>query len=205
MTENHQNRIRYLRLVQVFDKALEQCILKLQNWDKVSSCFPAYSKTDAGITHLTNCQKQVTEFWTELSKREFDEILRERDVKSKLDELDDLIDEAKKRLEKRQKDGTVAPGSEIILNDLTAQQLLDYNLYTQRVESINSLDQRLSVLTEMNNELESELKELQEDVKADQDEITELCNRYLGSNLTSRSDEVLTQGLDDLLIQLKEI
>ncbi|CAI4588066.1 CIC_collapsed_G0031800.mRNA.1.CDS.1 [Saccharomyces cerevisiae] len=40
--------IRYIRLKQVFNRALDQSISKLQSWDKVSSCFPQYVNSKAG-------------------------------------------------------------------------------------------------------------------------------------------------------------
>ncbi|GAX70497.1 MIND complex subunit [Saccharomyces cerevisiae] len=96
--------IRYIRLKQVFNRALDQSISKLQSWDKVSSCFPQYVNSKQGAINVANCQRQLTEFWTELCQREFKEIMEERNVEQKLNELDELILEAKERYTDRDQD-----------------------------------------------------------------------------------------------------
>lgn len=198
-----EQKIRYLRLNQVFNKALTQSISKLQNWEKVSSCFPEYAATKEGATNLANCQRQVIEFWTELCKREFEEILEERNVEEKLDELDELIVEAKDRLRK------LSPDDEGIsqntpIEELSSQELVEYNLYGQRLEASKKLDKRMEVLNGINGQMEQELKVLEASLKNEQLELKNIYNAYLGSAIEHPLDETLVQGLSDMVLELRE-
>ncbi|QLQ79019.1 hypothetical protein HG537_0B03660 [Torulaspora globosa] len=198
------SKIRYLRLNQVFNKALGQSIAKLESWEKVSSCFPKYASTQEGVSNLVNCQKQVKEFWLELCKREFEEILVERNVKEKLDELDDLISEAKQRLRSSKKQGTEGqPGRN--LDDLSSEELIQCNLYNERLKASEKLNERLNVLNEMNQGLQQELNGLVETLNTEQAELSKLYDKYLGNAIEQPLDETLVQGLDDMVSELREV
>lgn len=198
-----EQKIRYLRLNQVFNKALTQSISKLQNWEKVSSCFPEYASTKEGATNLANCQRQVIEFWTELCRREFEEILVERNVEEKLDELDELIVEAKDRLRKFSSDDQGIYQNTAI-EDLSSQELVECNLYGQRLEASKELDKRLEVLNGINGHMEQELKILEATLKTEQLELKNVYNVYLGSAIENPLDETLVQGLSDMVLELRE-
>lgn len=197
-------KIRYLRLNQVFNKALMQSISKLQNWDKVRSCFPDYSSTREGSTNLSNCQTQVIEFWEEICKREFEEILRERNVKVKLDELDELILEARERLRNLPRDekGNYAKSKPI--DELSSSKLIECNLYSQRLQTIKELDRRLDKLNQNNRNLDNELQELTSSIEYDREDLSKMYDRYVGKTVNNPLDETLVQGLNDMLLELKE-
>lgn len=195
-------KIRYLRLNQVFNKALGQSIAKLESWEKVSSCFPQYARTREGALNLVNCQQQVKEFWMELSKREFEEILAERNVKQKLDELDDLISEAKQHLRSSKKQEG-QPSRNI--DELSSEELIQCNLYNERLKASEQLDVRLTALNEMNRGLQEELNGLVETLNSEQAELDKLYEKYLGSAVERPLDETLVQGLGDMLSELREV
>ncbi|QLL31505.1 hypothetical protein HG536_0B03680 [Torulaspora globosa] len=197
-------KIRYLRLNQVFNKALGQSISKLESWEKVSSCFPKYASTREGASNLVNCQRQVKEFWMELCKREFEEILSERNVKQKLDELDDLISEAKQRLRSSKKQGSETQPSRNI-DELSSEELIQCNLYNERQKASEQLDVRLTALNDMNKGLQKELNGLVETLNVEQAELSKLYDRYLGSAVEQPLDETLVQGLGDMLSELREV
>lgn len=197
-------KIRYSRLKQVFDKALTQSISKLESWDKVSSCFPRYAETRDGATNLVTCQRQVIEFWTELCRREFDEILVERNVKEKLDELDELVSEAKKRLPASSQRGEQAQHS-VAIDKLSSAKLMECNLYKERVKATGQLDERLASIKQINGNLQQELNEIVKDLDNEQIELTKLYDRYLGTAVEQPLDETLVQGLNDMLLELRNI
>lgn len=194
-------RIRYARLNQVFDKALTQSLTKLESWEKLRACFPEYSATSEGASNLVNCQKQVVEFWTELCRREFEEILIERDVKVKLDDLDDLISGAKERL----RNMTPSEMEASAIEDLSSEQLVDCNLYGKRTQALEDLDRRLGTLNSMNKSLQEELKTLENNLDQGRTEIKEMCDTWIGKNVSSPPDETLVQGLADMLLDLRDI
>ncbi|CCF59114.1 hypothetical protein KAFR_0G00810 [Kazachstania africana CBS 2517] len=203
-TNSKGEGIRYIRLNQVFNKALSQSILKFQNQEKINSCFPKYSKTRLGKVHLMNCQKQVSEFWTELSHREFEEILKDRDVKNKLNELDALINFAKERLQEKEQYHQEDDNKQVSVTDLSAEQFINCSLYSQRVRASKDLDSRLETINELNRNLEQELKELEKELNTEIDDLENIKRTYLGHVANQPPDRELAQGLNDMLIELQE-
>ncbi|CCE63134.1 hypothetical protein TPHA_0E00380 [Tetrapisispora phaffii CBS 4417] len=201
---NEHNRIRYIRFNQVFEKAFSQSVSKLQSWDKLSSCFPEYSMEDEGASNLENCQKQVIQFWTELCKREFNEILKEKNVKEKLDSLDDLIAEAKVRVA-AEKGNPTKSDANIILDELDAKQLLELNLHTQRVKTIKDLDIRLDRLNNINTSISDNILSLEKQIETEREELDQIYKKYLGDSINKEKDEVLVQGLHDMVLELQEL
>ncbi|CUS24770.1 LAQU0S19e01222g1_1 [Lachancea quebecensis] len=192
-------RIRYLRLNQVCKKALQQSVNKVQNWDKIASCFPHYAAVDEGATNLTNCQRQVVEFWMELSKREFEEIFKERDIERKLNDLDDLISRAKTVQRSMREEGSTRE----CIDELTPEQLICGNMHETRVELLSQLDGRLDKMTNLNTQLENQLQQLQAELEQETDELHQLYNRHLGED-TGLQDEALQQGLKNMLIEMRK-
>lgn len=200
-------KIRFLRLNQVFDRALKQSLVKFQDWEKFSSCFPTYSKTKDGITHLMNCQKQVVEFWTGLSHKEFEELLADRHVKEKLDELDELLSEANIRLEhkinnndndEKEEDNNLM---DIPISELAPKDLLDCNLYTERQDAIEKLDKRLKKINNINKELLQEITQLETDIEKDIQGINDAYSQFFGQRILDAPDKELTESLHDMLTQ----
>lgn len=203
-------KIRFLRLNQVFDRALKQSLVKFKDWEKFSSCFPTYSKTKDGITHLMNCQKQVVEFWTGLSHKEFDELLAERHVKEKLDELDELLSEANVRLEdKLNKESNGEEGEnngimDVPISELSPNELLDCTLYTERQNAITKLDERLAKIKNINEELLHEITQLETDIKGDLQEITDTYSQFFGQKILDAPDKELMESMHDMLVEQRE-
>lgn len=81
-------------------------VLKTCNYTNFSSCFPTAAQNVPGS--LKFLHEQFTEKLGESMRKEFDAILDDRHVVSSLNELDELIDEAKKRKGKS-KEGEDAP------------------------------------------------------------------------------------------------
>ncbi|CAI4045297.1 hypothetical protein SUVZ_10G2950 [Saccharomyces uvarum] len=193
--------IRYIRLKQVFNRALDQSISKLQSWDKVSSCFPQYVNTKQGAINVANCQRQLTEFWTELCQREFKEIIEERDVEQKLNELDELISEAKDRYTgSDHNDGNERPA----IDELSSKELVECHVYSQRIHAVQEIDERLAKVNEMNDQLARELDDLEVQVDAEKREINEMYDEYLGSHTDQPVNGLLVQSLSDMVLELKE-
>ena len=202
-------KIRYQRLLQVFNRALFQSISTFQDWNKISSCFPHYAETELGKIHLESCRKQVSALWSELCEREFQEIVKDRDIRSKLDELDGLIAQAKQRLADK-KDPKLKPPSEtrvvtVPISDLSVEQIVDCNLHNQRKLAMQALDERTKVVDAMNKKLEDRLVQLEDEVKRETQELNEFYEEYLAQSTKADPDKTLVQRLNDMLSTLRDI
>ncbi|AET41027.1 MIND complex subunit NNF1 Ecym_7179 [Eremothecium cymbalariae DBVPG len=197
MTADH--RIRFKRLNQVCDKALSQSIAKLQNWDKLSSCYPSYISTREGYNNLKTCQTQVCEFWSQLCKQEFQAIFEERNAQAKLDELDDLMLKAKLRSKSSNDDNL----NRIKVEELSPEQLILGNIESCKWMSVKKLDDRAKTLESMNSELKDELSRLNEAIKNELDDLENIYNRYMGNDIGGRTSE-LRQGMENMLLETRE-
>lgn len=203
----HVEKIRFLRLNQVFDRALKQSLVKFQDWDKFSSSFPTYSKTKDGTTHLVNSQKQVCEFFAGLSHKEFENLLSDRQVKEKLDELDELIAEANARLEQKLSSNNNDEAENIMdvpISELPPQELLDCSLYTERQNAIDQLDARLNKIKSANQGLVDEIMQLEDEIKDDFQEINDEYYQFFGQRILDPPDKDLQEALHDMLVQQSE-
>lgn len=91
------DRIRYERLKLVCKKALEQSIKKSLSIDQIKSCYPTIASTEDGQKSLEIARSQIIKFWHNNSTKEFDLIFKERNIETKLNELDEIIQKAQER------------------------------------------------------------------------------------------------------------
>ncbi|KAL3230218.1 Kinetochore-associated protein NNF1 [Nakaseomyces bracarensis] len=206
-----ETRVRYKRLQQVFERALEQTVARLEKRERISACFPQYASTVEGISHLENCQRQLVEFWVRYCRKEFTEILQERHVEEKLDELDDLVVIAQRKLEDRKREvlltktrSKVPIESQKSLEELTSQELLDAHLLAAKKQSVKELDTRIDKVKKLNEGLIAQIKTLEEQIEMEQATIDKILDENLGTKGVSNHDETLVQGLQDMVLELKE-
>ncbi|CDO94350.1 unnamed protein product [Kluyveromyces dobzhanskii CBS 2104] len=191
------DHIRFHRLVQVCNKALEESIRKLQSWDKIRDCFPSYAETRDGAENLTVCQQQVIKLWSNLSKVEFDAIFHERSIQEKLDQLDGLIDDAKCRI----------PPSQTAklrkIDDLKPQELIEGNLQGAKLSTLRKIDDKIKSMTEINQTLEVELKTLNDDISEELDQLQRIYDHTLNEKMIT-PDETIKQAVIDMIIESRQ-
>lgn len=196
-SENNTQRIRYKRLVQVCNKALEESIKKLQVWEKIEECFPSYAKTTSGAENLAICQQQVIKLWSNLCKVEFDAIFHERSVEEKLNQLDELIEKAKLR----------SPPSNSSrlrkIDELRPRELIEGNLQDAKVKTLSKLDERLNTIREMNRSLEVGLKNLNDRVFEELDQLQQLYEEVLNENIILPDDSI-RHSVNDMIIETRQ-
>ncbi len=95
-TENNAQTVRYDRLQTLAYRCLQQCTKSL-TYDTMVSCYPKIASHNVGKGWLNQGLEDIKKFWETSSEREFNSIWKERDIKRKLDELDGIILEGKKR------------------------------------------------------------------------------------------------------------
>lgn len=191
-------KIRYTRLNQVCTKALQQSINRVDKWEKLSSCFPDYASTEEGAANLKNCQKQVVNFWKELCKREFGEIFKERDIEVKLNDLDQLIHEAKVKVKAGE---LISDGPPI--DKVTPERLITGNIHDLRQRALKELNIRLETIDQMNTRLREEIEELNKQIDDDLTDLQKIYDKSLVPEAVE-IDDTLAQGLKDMLLSLEE-
>lgn len=207
-----EKRVRFKRLEQVFERALGQTVARLEKRERVTACFPEYASTVEGATHLENCQRQLVEFWLRYCRKEFADILHERHVREKLDELDDLVYMAQRSLEDRKRQVLMAKAKKMTPNieaqrsidELSSKELLDAHLRAVKKQSIKELDTRIDRINKMNDDLRSQIKSLEDQISSEHTEINKILDENIGSKAVSDRDETLVQGLQDMVLELKE-
>ncbi|EGA78245.1 Nnf1p [Saccharomyces cerevisiae x Saccharomyces kudriavzevii VIN7] len=127
--------------------------------------------------------------------------MEERNVEQKLNELDELILEAKERYTDRDQD-EVNKGPAI--DELSSKELVECHLYSQRMHAIHEIDERLAKVNEMNDQLAQELKDLETQVEVEKNEIGKMYDEYLGSHTDQPANVLLVQSLNDMVLELKE-
>lgn len=90
---------RAAKLDEILERSLKQT-MRACSYDKLVSCFPTLAKNDPET--LKHAQEQVNEFLTSACRSEFNKILKERHAVERLNELDELITDAKARKESGQ-------------------------------------------------------------------------------------------------------
>ncbi|PGH18960.1 hypothetical protein AJ80_04287 [Polytolypa hystricis UAMH7299] len=142
---------RASRLQQIFSEALLRT-LRVNSYANFSSCFPTPAQH---VPHsLESVWRQLNAKLEESARAEFDDVLRERDVVRRLNELDRLIGEARLRRE----NGEV--GESVPLHTLGANELYEAHLNPYLTQAQSSLDGKLDDVQKENTRL-SETIELQ--------------------------------------------
>lgn len=200
--------IRYTRLRQVTQKALSEC-LKPLTLENLAYCYPSLQNTSEGHHLLETIQKSVTDTLKTSSEFEIDLILKDLQVKEKLDLLDELIYVAQKRRDKdleleQDKQGKLTPAG-----DLTKEGVIQSYLLPIKQDLILDLKEQCDELKQENYKLLKELMELSDQartLKNDVDGSLDLIQRLsdfeneavmdIDRHVTSlREDVMMTDGL----------
>ncbi|CCJ29158.1 unnamed protein product [Pneumocystis jirovecii] len=132
-SECQRKGLRAQRLEDLLAKSLSQTI-KACSYEQVAKCFPALAKNSPEV--LRNAHKQVISFLQSSCEREFMSILKERDVVSRLNELDNLITNAKLRQESGE------PPS-ILPTLLSPEHVVNSYLYPLKMKELSVLKEQL--------------------------------------------------------------
>lgn len=149
----HIDRIRYERLNLVCKKALEQSIKKSLAIEQIKTCYPTIANTEEGQKSLEIARSQIIKFWHNNSSKEFDLIFKEREIETKLNELDEIIHDA----QNRKSEGKEAP---LEVDRLSPTELIESSLSSTKQESVESLTMIYNQLCIDNLELYDQLGEL---------------------------------------------
>ncbi|KAK9468637.1 Nnf1-domain-containing protein [Lipomyces arxii] len=161
--------IRNQRLIEVFQRSL-QASTKTLTFDKLAQCYPYVA--EHGAAGLREAMDQAMKFWESASNREFEAILKERDVESKLTELDQLIEEARDRKTRSEKgilEGVEQPihveslsPDDIVKAHLVSINLAEADKFEKRIQESQSVNKKLlRQVAEQEDEIDSLLSGIQ--------------------------------------------
>lgn len=147
-------KIRYHRLNQVVKKAVEQTIKKLLMPEQLEKCFPTIAKMDGGPEALEMARKQMQKYFHNTCFKQFDHIFENRDIHTKLDQLDEIIADA----QRAQAAGSAEP--RVSVDKLLAPELIEATVALTRRDSIKKLTMIYDQLVLDNKQLFEELRGL---------------------------------------------
>lgn len=179
--------IRFERLQTVCDKALEES-QKVLTDENLLSCFPSLNSSEKGKQLLNTIRLKLTESWSENTRKEFNSIFEERDIENKLNELDDLINDANKR----------DPDNSIPIEELSSINILNSYMIPVKKQNLNKLKEQVESLKLTNLELLKELKSQLNNAHDVKNQINE--NLQSIQSLNNLSDDLkLKENLEKLI------
>lgn len=184
--------IRYTRLQEISARSLQESIKQL-TLDRVSSCYPTIASTPKGRQALQQAINQIVAYWQSTATKEFTEIYKERDIQTKMNELDNIIAEAVARRDSDDLQGTEKP---VVLSKLTPSQVVDSHLRPVLQQQISELEQELSEKKEQNSELIKQIlssKEMLRQVEQDLNKIYDNLNKATAATATLPDRSTLSE------------
>ncbi|RDW24385.1 Nnf1-domain-containing protein [Yarrowia lipolytica] len=154
---------RYRRLVTSSSTALAHAVKSL-TYKRVAACYPSIAKTPAGQEALREALKQICKAWTDSVQTEFDAIFDERHLPEKLAQLDQLVKDARLRMNSN----TDLP---IHVDRLTPDQIIKSHLRETKLARIKKLKQLAQTVKKENDEYRQKIKENNDQVHTSLDKL----------------------------------
>lgn len=163
MDADTQKGIRAAKLDDILDRSVSQT-MRACSYEKLVSCFPTLAKNDPET--LRHAQEQVTQFLTSACRSEFDKILRERGVIERLNELDELVLEAKGRKDQglpASEDPSELPPEVILRAHMLPGKRKELTILNERIQTLQQTNAaRLTSIEDQRREIESRTRTLKE-------------------------------------------
>lgn len=146
------NHVRYERLNQVVKKAVEQTIKRSLMASQLEACFPTISTMPGGSEALETARKQIQKYFHSTCHKQFEHIFAERDMQTKLDDLDEVIQNAQ-----HARDSGATPWH---IDAMSPADILEASVAPARADTQQKLALIYEQLAEDNNQLFQELQDL---------------------------------------------
>ena len=150
-------KVRFERLRLVARRALEELIKKSLSIEQVNTCFPTLVSSEDGVISLESALSQMSGFWHSNSLDEFDLIYKEKDMESKLNELDNIIQQSQDR-----KDSGAEPSN---IDQLSPLEIVDSTIISKSKDVLDNLQMIYDQLCTENLDLYKEFSEMVNDAK----------------------------------------
>lgn len=177
-TEYTHSHIRFEALHSALSYALQKTLSKLTLKTFVS-CYPAIDRSS-----LEYVRQQIIKSWQTRAELEFQKIFAERNLKEKLDNLDDVISNGKRRKElfiNETKHDDYNPN--VNIGSLSPSELAKTYIITEKEKSLEILKSELANIKHTNEELLSKMQELRNEINNDIDDF-----KYIIDDLKTLDD-----------------
>lgn len=178
-------KVRYDKLNQVVQKAVEHTIKKLLMPEQVNKCFPTISET--GPETLETAITQIQNYFHVTCFKQVEHIFNERDLGTKLDQLDEIIQLAQRAREK----GT---RKQIQVDQLKPEEIIQARLGEAKQDTERKLEMIYEQLVFDNQTLFKELKNIAKEAGEVLQNILLLLDELLGGV----DDEKMSEFEDNL-------
>ncbi|KAL6940263.1 hypothetical protein ACO0QE_004161 [Hanseniaspora vineae] len=216
--------VRYAKLQEVCEQALNRVLKKLANWNKLCLLYPTLSLRFQ--PELAKTQTEIIALLKTLCTNEFHAIFKERHIREKLNDLDELITIAKHRErefraieseameidnENTEPDDRMDPSIENQLRkdfpkieSFAPSDIVAYHKHSINLEFAEKLAQRLEQLKSVNQDLEKEIEAVHKNINEELDDLhTNIYKSNLGDTASTETTTALRLQLIRQLQDLK--
>lgn len=156
--------IRFEALHSALSYALQRTLSKL-TLKTFISCYPGIDQSS-----LEYVRKQIIKSWQTRAEIEFQKIFAERDLQSKLDQLDDIIQTAEELKQHNLQNSDETHILNVDISSLTPSELTKVHIYTEKEKSLDNLGNLLDTIRHSNQQLISRLNTIKHDISNDLDD-----------------------------------
>lgn len=144
------DKVRFDKLQKVLQKAVDYTVEKLFRPEQLEKCFPNISQMKGGEKALQTARKQILDYFQRTLVDQFRHIFEQNDIERKLDELDEIIQDAQARRDL----GLEEP---LFVDELSPQQLIDARVSQTKAETVDKLQLIYEQLLLDNKQLHEEI------------------------------------------------
>lgn len=185
-------KVRFERLRVVLKLAVEQTVKRLMGPDQMKDCFPKIATMEGGEATLELARKQVADYFVNTSLSQFDHICQERNLEFRLNDLDEIIQNA-------QHLKTTNSGPQIHVDQLSAEELVDSAVVQSKLHAVEQLQLVYDQLCLENAQLYKELSSRTRECETLKNSVLSLVD-----SLQSGIDETKRLNFEHLLERLAE-
>ncbi|CCH61196.1 hypothetical protein TBLA_0E01370 [Henningerozyma blattae CBS 6284] len=179
--------IRYRRLEETYNMAVSRCRGDMER--SVVGCFGKYGESAEGQRQLDHGVGQAVEYWNDRCFEQFAQLMEERGIRNKLDELDELLEKAKSR------EGESSGFCESGITDR-----VESRMYEEKQNVLRQLEERAAGLRVKRDTMGYELAQLQKEVQDGIRVVEGIANEFSGEEVDVSGDmDSLLQELNDLI------
>lgn len=216
--------VRYAKLKEVCDQALDRVLKKLANWSKLCVLYPSVSLRFQ--PELAKTQTEIIALLKTLCTNEFHAIFKERRIREKLNDLDELITIAKHRErefraienEAMEVDNEDTESNDKInasidnqlkkdfpkIESFVPSDIVAFHKHSINLEFAEKLTQRLEQLKSVNADLEKEIETVHQSINEELDDLhTNIYKNNLGDMTSTETTTALRLQLIRQLQDLK--
>lgn len=144
------DKVRFDKLQKVLQKAVDYTVEKLFRPEQLEKCLPNISQMKGGEKALQTARKQILDYFQRTLVDQFRHIFEQNDIERKLDELDEIIQDAQARRDL----GVEEP---LFVDKLSPQQLIDARVSQTKAETVDKLQLIYEQLLLDNKQLHEEI------------------------------------------------